>query len=118
MKRFYNFGDLFITASKTEVHPLVLLEAMAAGLPIIAVDAIGTSDIVQPGHTGYIVREDIKEFGDKILYLLKNPTRLAIMSQNAASEINFYSIPNMARKMLKAYHDAIAIHKKNSRDNR
>jgi 1,2-diacylglycerol 3-alpha-glucosyltransferase len=64
MKRFYNFGDLFITASTTEVHPLVLLEAMAAGLPIIAVDAIGTSDIVQPGHTGYIVRNDIKEFGD------------------------------------------------------
>lgn len=114
MKRFYNFGDLFITASKTEVHPLVLLEAMAAGLPIIAVDAIGTSDIVQPGHTGYIVREDIEEFGDKILYLLKNPTRLKIMSQNAAKEINFYSIPNMARKMLEAYQEAKAIHQKKS----
>ncbi|MCX6811232.1 MAG: glycosyltransferase [Candidatus Berkelbacteria bacterium] len=118
MKRFYNFGDLFITASTTEVHPLVLLEAMAAGLPIIAVDAIGTSDIVQPGHTGYIVRNDIKEFAGKLLYLLKNPTRLKIMSQNAAKEINYYSIPNMAKKMLGAYHDAIGIHKKNSRNYR
>jgi len=113
IKRFYNFADFFITASKTEVHPLVLLEAMAAGLPIIAVDAIGTSDIVQPGHTGYIVRDDINEFSEKILYLLKNPTRLAIMSKNAAKEINFYSIPNMAKKMLGAYQKAIKIHQKN-----
>lgn len=114
MKRFYNFADFFITASKTEVHPLVLLEAMAAGLPIVAVDAIGTSDIVQPGHTGYIVRDDITEFADKILYLLKNPTRLAIMSKNAAKEINYYSIPNMAKKMLGAYHKAQEIHQKKS----
>ncbi|MBU2595454.1 glycosyltransferase [Patescibacteria group bacterium] len=114
MKRFYNFADFFITASKTEVHPLVLLEAMAAGLPVIALDAIGTSDIVQPGHTGYIVRDDITEFSEKILYLLKNPTRLAIMSQNAAKEINYYSIPNMAKKMLGAYHKAKDLHQKKS----
>ena len=112
IKRFYNFADFFITASKTEVHPLVLLEAMASGLPMIALDAIGTSDIIEPGHTGYIVRDDITEFSEKILYLLKNPTRLGIMSKNAAKEINFYSIPNMAKKMLGAYQKAIQIHQK------
>jgi glycosyltransferase involved in cell wall biosynthesis len=118
MKRYYHFADFFMTASKTEVHPLVILEAFAAGLPAVAVDAIGTSDTISPGHTGYITRENLDEYAQKVLYLLKNPTRLKVMSANAAKAIYNYSIPKMAKKMLETYKNAIESHKKSYRNYR
>lgn len=106
MRNYYRACDFFVTASKTEVHPLVLLEAMAAGLPMVAVDAIGTSDIVSPGKTGYLTREDLDEYAAKILYLLRNPTRLNLMSKNARKASKAYSIINTAKKMVETYKEA------------
>lgn len=48
-------GDAFVTASVTEVHPLSIIEAMAAGLPVAAVRSPGVSDTVQHGQTGLLV---------------------------------------------------------------
>ena len=47
-------GDAFVTASVTEVHPLSIIEAMAAGLPVAAVRSPGVSDTVQYGQTGLL----------------------------------------------------------------
>ena len=46
-------ADAFVTASTSEVHPLTVIEAMAAGKPVAAVAAPGISDTVEPGVTGY-----------------------------------------------------------------
>lgn len=51
---FLAAGDLFVTASVTEVHPLSVIEAMAAGLPVAAVSSPGIVDTVEPGRTGYL----------------------------------------------------------------
>ena len=48
-------GDAFVTASVTEVHPLSVIEAMAAGLPVAAVRSPGVSDTVEDGKTGLLV---------------------------------------------------------------
>lgn len=48
-------GDAFVTASVTEVHPLSIIEAMAAGLPSAAVRSPGVSDTVEHGRTGLLV---------------------------------------------------------------
>lgn len=46
-------ADAFVTASTSEVHPLTVIEAMAAGKPVAAVASPGISDTVEPGVTGY-----------------------------------------------------------------
>ncbi|MEW5988422.1 MAG: glycosyltransferase [Chloroflexota bacterium] len=47
-------ADLFVTASVTEVHPLTVIEAMAAGLPVAAVSSPGIVDTVESGKSGWL----------------------------------------------------------------
>lgn len=51
-------GDIFVSASKTEVQPLVFLEAMAMGIPAIGVQAGGVPECVRHGHNGLVVAPD------------------------------------------------------------
>jgi glycosyltransferase involved in cell wall biosynthesis len=49
-------SDIFVTASTSEIHPLTLLEAMSAGLPIIAPYSPGNQDIVEHEVTGLLIK--------------------------------------------------------------
>ncbi len=70
----YHAMDLFAFASKTETQGLVLAEAMAAGLPVVALQAPGSRDIVRDGENGYLVRDDDKvAFAGAISRLLEQP---------------------------------------------
>jgi len=66
-------GDIFVTASKSENMPLSVLEAMAAGLPVIGVDSLGVPEIVKDGKNGFIVPPDDHEaLADKIVEFMKD----------------------------------------------
>jgi glycosyltransferase involved in cell wall biosynthesis len=58
LARAYAMGDIFLHCSVTETFGLVVLEAMACGLPVIARDAGGPSEIVRDQETGYLVDPD------------------------------------------------------------
>ena len=57
----YQAMDLFVFASKSETQGMVLTEAMAAGKPVIALDASGTREVVRDGENGRLLREDASE---------------------------------------------------------
>ena len=63
----YAAGDLFFHCSVTETFGLVVLEAMASGLPVIARDQGGPSDIIRNHETGYLVPpDDLNAFVDVV----------------------------------------------------
>lgn len=70
----YKQADLFVFASTTETQGLVLLEAMLAGTPPVAVGALGVLDVVRSGETGLLVGEDEseEEFACACLHLLED----------------------------------------------
>jgi glycosyltransferase involved in cell wall biosynthesis len=55
----YSSADVFVFPSRTDTLGMVLLEAMASGLPVAAFPATGPIDIVTPGETG-VLSEDLR----------------------------------------------------------
>jgi glycosyltransferase involved in cell wall biosynthesis len=64
-------GSMAVRASLSEGLPLVALEAMAAGLPVIATDVGGTREVVEDGVTGYLLQpNDVEGLADRICRLV------------------------------------------------
>jgi glycosyltransferase involved in cell wall biosynthesis len=77
---FFRDADLFVLPSRWEGCPNVVLEAMAAGLPVVATDAGGTPELVVDGVTGFLVHVDSPvALGNRIVELMRDPERAARM---------------------------------------
>ena len=64
---YYHAMDLFVFASKTETQGMVLAEAMSAGVPVIALDAPGSREIVQDGINGRLLSpEEVEIFAETL----------------------------------------------------
>lgn len=75
-------NEIFITASVSENMPLSVLEAMACGLPIIAVSALGIPEIVKDGQNGCLAQSnEPSELAQKILNILSEDSKLAEFSR-------------------------------------
>lgn len=104
---YYNACELFLFASTTETQGIVLLEAMAAGLPVIAVGGSGVKDVVLQGRNGYLTKEDIYEWVEKLEQVSSNKTMYEKMSINAREEASKYTSLRIARTALTYYRNAI-----------
>ena len=101
----YASGDVFLHCSVTETFGLVVLESMASGVPVVARDEGGPSDIVQHGETGYLVPpNDLDGFVTKAVKLAQDHQTRAAMStaaRAAACEATWEKINNkVAWRML------------------
>jgi glycosyltransferase involved in cell wall biosynthesis len=86
LARAYASGDLFLHCSITETFGLVVLEAMASGLPVIARDQGGPSDIVRNQKTGYLVPPDDLDIFVALVRQLSVDTRLISKLATSARE--------------------------------
>jgi UDP-glucose:(heptosyl)LPS alpha-1,3-glucosyltransferase len=82
--RLYLAGDMYIMLSKFDTFAMVVLEAMAAGLPVIISSNVGAKDIVQEGENGFIISDtsDAYYIASKMSILLNENIRSS-MAQSA-----------------------------------
>jgi 1,2-diacylglycerol 3-alpha-glucosyltransferase len=95
----YQSADLFVFSSMTETQGLVLIEAMAAGLPVVAVKAFGVQDMVDHMVNGILTECDLQEFSDAICYVLENQELYDEFKQEALKKADSMSAETMARKL-------------------
>lgn len=100
-------ADLFGFTSVTETQGLVTMEAMAAGLPVVAVDGSGTRDIVDNGEQGFLVPNDAEALASSIIKLLESPERMAHFSANALEKAKTFDVNYLAKKLIGVYEQAI-----------
>ncbi|KAK3290385.1 uncharacterized protein B0H64DRAFT_57328 [Chaetomium fimeti] len=80
----YASADIFLHCSTTETFGLVVLESMASGVPVVARDEGGPSDIVRDGETGYLTPPaDLTAFVDRVMTLAKDAGLRKQFSTNA-----------------------------------
>ncbi|MDR1762026.1 MAG: glycosyltransferase family 4 protein [Bacteroidales bacterium] len=100
----YKTQSIYVHSSLSEPFGLVLLEAMAAGLPIVCLDGKGNRDIIEEGKNGYmIMQNDPKLFADKILEIWSNSEKYRFMSQYAQEYAKQFDIVNYVDKLLELY---------------
>ena len=105
-----NQADLFVFASTTETQGLVVLEAMAAGLPLVLVESKALLHFINPDKNCVVVQEDEEAMAAAILSLIRDPNRLRAMGRAARQNAERYSIPTLTSKLVDVYHRAIDMH--------
>ena len=105
---YYGASDVFVFSSLSETQGLVLAEAMASGVPQVAVDAEGVSDVVRNNVTGYLTPASLEAFSSKVLDLLRNHDLWLSMSRASKETARTdYSEEVFARKIELIYKSVI-----------
>lgn len=100
-------ADLFCFASQSETQGLVTLEAMAAGLPIAAYDATGTSDVVVDGENGLLTVDDPQALGQAIRRILTDEALRQKLREGAERTAEAYEIGRQTQRLTAVYEQAI-----------
>ncbi|MFX1501640.1 MAG: glycosyltransferase [Promethearchaeota archaeon] len=100
--KLYNIADLACLWSWIEAEGLVLIEAMAQGTPCIGANAVGISNVINHGKTGYLA-DDLDEFKKRVVELFKDDDLRAQMGVHSKMVAQNYRISKVAKTWIKLY---------------
>lgn len=103
----FHDASVFVSASTTEVHPISVIEAIASGLPLVAVQDEAFEGMLDDGMNGYLVPLDVKAYADTLAKLLPDRERLKRFSEHSVLLSEKYSIEGQVRALEKLYLEAI-----------
>lgn len=101
-------ADVFVFPSTTETFGLAMIEAMAAGCAVVAVQAAASSDLVRDGETGRLVAADPATFAGAVRDLLAQPARRSAMGGAARAAAADYDQARVTDRLLIVYQELLA----------
>lgn len=107
LRRLYNEADVFVLPTYADAVPNVVLEAMAAGLPVVATDVGAVREMV--GDTGVVVpRGDVDALAAALAALHRDPARRAALGEAAQQRVRRrYEASTQAERMAAWLHDLV-----------
>jgi glycosyltransferase involved in cell wall biosynthesis len=96
-------ADFFVFSSVEESHPLAVLEALAAGLPVLGIPCAGVEDTIEPGVNGLSSSEDEDVFAAKMRRLAVEPDLRARLAAGARETGGQYDIHHTSAKLMVHY---------------
>lgn len=88
----FSTSEFYLMTSRYEGLPLVLIEAMSFGLPIVSFDNLGTREILENGKYGILVEQgDIKKLNQEIKYLIQDKEKREYYSKQSLARVREFS---------------------------
>jgi len=104
----YSAADVFVLPSYHEVMPLTILEALAAGIPVITTRLGGISEVISHQVTGFLVKYgDYKKIAEYILRILREPNLKSKLIAAGKKIVNSFSWNNVVKKIISLYNSLI-----------
>ena len=101
---YLNKSTIYVHSATYEPFGLVQVEAMAAGLPVVALDGKGNRELIQNGSNGFMVSKvDPIDFAEKIIKIIENNQTYITFSNNSIDFAKKYDIVNYVDELLKIY---------------
>jgi len=99
----YRASDLFVFASRSETQGLVLLEALALGVPVLALAELGTREIVLPQRGAVVAPDEAGKFAALAIKLLRDPARRARLSAEGREFAREWGSAEAAKRLREIY---------------
>ena len=103
----YHSADIFVFSSRTETQGLVLLEAMAQGVPVVSTAEMGTRDVLREGAGVWIAEEELEDFSGKVIKMLQDQDARARLGEAGREYACGWSSGKQAERMLDFYQSVI-----------
>ncbi|MCL5935461.1 MAG: glycosyltransferase family 4 protein [Bacillota bacterium] len=103
----YGGADLFVFGSLTETQGIVIAEAKAAGLPVVAVNAYGVANMVIDGEDGFLVEPELPAFVERIGLLLEDSALRKHMGERALVNVQQLTSRKCAEKLVGYYENLL-----------
>ena len=99
----YKAGDVFVFASPTETQGLVLLEAMALGIPIVSTAIMGTATVLKSARGARISQPDVHDFARQVAELLRSEAARNLLAAGGLEDAQAWSAPALMTRVVDLY---------------
>lgn len=99
----YRAADAFIFASPTETQGLVLIEAMALGVPIVSTAVMGTATVLRGARSALISPEDVEIFATQVARVLRDRGLRAVLSKAGPQDAHAWRMDTLVLKLIDIY---------------
>jgi len=100
-------ASIFLSASTTEVHPISVIEAIASGLPLVAVQDEAFEGMIVENENGHLTPLNVDVFSQTLVKLLSDPEKLKRYGKRSAELSENFSIEGQVRTLEHLYMEAI-----------
>ena len=112
--KYYQIGNIFATASRSETQGLTIIEAMASSLPVVAADDDSFKEIIVDDLNGYLFKNK-KQYRKAVENLIIDKEKLNYLSKQARISSESYSSKYFAERIVKVYEHALKDKNPNSK---
>jgi glycosyltransferase involved in cell wall biosynthesis len=107
--KYYTDAHIFVNASYLDNMPVSILEAFAAGTPVVSTAPDGIRYIVEHGRTGLLCEpHNWRALGDNVIALLRKPELASTLARNAYEQSKMYSWDRVRQQWLDLYKSALS----------
>ena len=111
LPNLYKIADVFVIAGIAELQSLVTMEAMASGLPIVAVNAMALPELVHDGENGFLFPEDNSQaLADRLVAILTDESLKKRMGERSLTIIEKHDLRRVVETFESAYRSVLGQH--------